>query len=150
MSERGSFTSEYIYDLEDYATIRAAITNAGIRLAPPAMNGDYEIPIVQGKVEGMTPDLEWWDLVESVIGVKTNGGIRFVVLCECGGIQFVEKKPNGCTLYSRLVKSPEEKRIDEELLAQKRAEEKQAWWIFRHGKYQIKRDNIVGTRKRGD
>ena len=150
MSERGSFTSEYIYDLEDYATIRAAITNAGIRLAPPAMNGDYEIPIVQGKVEGMTPDLEWLDLVESVIGVKTNGNIRFVVLSECGAVQLVEKEPDGGARTASLVEDVEEEREIERLLARKRAEEKQAWWIFLHGKYRIKKGKVAGTRKRGD
>ena len=149
MSEYSSFTSEYIFDPDDYATIRTALTDLGHWLAPPIMDGDYEAPIVQGELNGWSSYGEWLFLVDSLCRIKTNGRVRFVVLWGDGEMWLIEKDPKGRIEYSNLVADPEEKRRAAELSAQRKAERKQAWWIIAHRKYRIKKGKSAGTRKRG-
>lgn len=59
MSERSSFTSEYIYYTPDYEAIRKAANEWGngkyLNFAPPASWADNEMPIISGKVGGLHP-----------------------------------------------------------------------------------------------
>ena len=97
MSERGSFTTEYIYDGEDYESIRKALDhkNKYLCVSPPANWGYGEEPIVSGKVGDLTMNDEWMTVYEALDGVKTNKDVKVVVMCEGGMIALIIKRADG-------------------------------------------------------
>jgi len=101
MSERGSFTTQYIYNIEDYKTVRKALDGDDrfLCVSPPATwsNGEmtFEMPIVSGKVGEMAEGMEWTTIEEALRGVKTNEKVSIVIICDSGSIFLLAKKPNG-------------------------------------------------------
>ena len=114
MSERGSFTTEYMYNDRDYETIRNALDKKDkyLCVAPPATwsNGrdTYTMPIVSGKVGEMSPNREWLTIAEAVHGIVTESSIRIVVMCDAGSIILVTKEPNGDVCSEALMVDEEE------------------------------------------
>ena len=97
MSERGSFTTEYIYDGEDYETIRNALDhkNKYLCISPPANWGCGDEPIVSGKVGELTPNYEYMTICEALDGVKTNKDVKLIIMCEAGEIDLIVKRADG-------------------------------------------------------
>lgn len=102
MSERGSFTTEYIYRDSDYEIIRSCFEkdrNKYLCCAPPAywQDGDeiYYMKIVSGKVGGMYPSDECNIIVDCLEFVKTETTIKVVVMCDSGDIFLITKSPDG-------------------------------------------------------
>lgn len=110
MSERASFTTEYIYNDEDYKIIREALDKKGkyLCISPPATwsNEDetFEMPIVSGKVGELTEGWEYKTIIECLKYVKTKHMIRIVVMCDCGDIYLLCKEPDpqGWVNYTKL------------------------------------------------
>lgn len=84
MSERASFTSEYMYNTDDYDRIRAALdcNSKHLCIAPPTKWGNNEMPIVQGKVGSMTLGLEWLTLVGALRDVFVEDEAHFIVISD--------------------------------------------------------------------
>lgn len=108
MSERGSFTSEYFYNLHDYEIIRKALDKKGkyLCIAPPAVwecdqydgtHDTFEMPIVQGKVGELAMNCEYLTIMEAISGVRTKEEVNIVVMCDGGSIMLVTKEPEGAT-----------------------------------------------------
>lgn len=101
MSERGSFTTEYIYNTDDYQTIREALDwkSKYLCISPPATWSHDDMteimPIVSGKVGELDPGLEWVTIANALEGVKTKATIRVVVMTDAGAIQLVTKYYDG-------------------------------------------------------
>ena len=105
MSERMSFTSEYIYCDEDYKTLRALFEKDGdskyLCLAPVAKwtNGKevFEMPIIQGKINEMNWIPCTWDIIRYKLdGFKTEYEVKFVVINDSfGGVTIIKKSPEG-------------------------------------------------------
>ena len=106
MSERGSFTTQYIYNDTDYERIRKALDwkDKYLCVSPPATwsNGkqEFEMPIVSGKVGGLADNLEWMTIENALMGVETYAKVNVVVMCDGGNIILVTKDPDGKT-YTR-------------------------------------------------
>ena len=113
MSERGSFTTQYIYNWDDYQTIRNVLDQRDkyLCVSPPAYwsNGSqyFEMPIVSGKVGETGSNMEWMTIEHELEGVKTNKEVKVVVMCDAGSIILVTKKPNGDVDLGVLEKSKE-------------------------------------------
>lgn len=109
MSERGSFTTEYIYNDEDYKIIREALDQKRkyLCISPPATwsNGDetFEMPIVSGKVGELTSGWEYRTLEDALENVKTHNEVRIIVMCDSGDIYLMTKTPEGEVDYDELV-----------------------------------------------
>lgn len=109
MSERGSFTTQYFYNDDDYITIRKALNKKSkfLCVSPPATwnNGeqDLEETIVSGKVGELAMNCEWLTIVDAIYGVKTKEEVRIVVMCDGGSIILITKDPNGETNSQILV-----------------------------------------------
>lgn len=106
MSERGSFTTQYIYNEDDYKIVRAALdTKSKYRcIGGPATwsNGTktFEMPIVSGKVGGMAGGDEWEEVYDAFYGLKTETPITAVVMCDNGLLAMVAKTPDGeCAVF---------------------------------------------------
>jgi len=101
MSERASFTTQYIYDIDDYKTIREALDQKQkyLCVSPPATwsNGDmtFEMPIVSGKVGESSANMEWLTIEEALEGIETVEKVNIVVMCDGGSIILLTKEPNG-------------------------------------------------------
>ena len=105
MSERMSFTSEYIYNDEDYKNLRELFKKDGdskyLCLAPASKwsNGKevFEMPIIQGKIGEMNWIPFTWDIVKDKLsGFKTNFAVKFVVMNDSfGGVTIIDKDPEG-------------------------------------------------------
>lgn len=101
MSERGSFTTQYIYNDTDYERVRNALNqqNKHLCISPPATwsNSEqiFEMPIVSGKVGALSSGTEWFSIEEAIRGVKTYAKVDVVVMCDNGNIILVTKEPNG-------------------------------------------------------
>lgn len=103
MSERSSFTSEYIYDPVTCRAVRARLEEDGhgkyLCVAPaPAydMGGHhFELPIISGKIGTTSPGMEWLVLDEALRGLVTDSSVRFVAVCDSGAIQLVTKQADG-------------------------------------------------------
>ena len=103
MSERSSFTSEYIYDPVTYRLVRQRLEENGggkyLCLAPAPsydMGGHhFELPIISGKIGTMSMNSEWLELEDILHGLVTESRARFVIMCDGGAIQLVTKSPNG-------------------------------------------------------
>ena len=108
MSERASFTTQYIYDINDYKTIREALDQKHkyLCISPPATwsNGDmtFEMPIVSGKVGESSANMEWLTIEEALEGIETVEKVNIVVMCDGGSIVLVTKEPNGTTHHKWL------------------------------------------------
>lgn len=110
MSERGSFTTEYIYNDEDYEIIREALDQKRkyLCISPPATwtNGEgtvLEMPIVSGKVGELTSGWEYKTLESALENVKTHNEVRIIVMCDSGDIYLMTKTPEGEVDYDELV-----------------------------------------------
>ena len=103
MSERGSFTTEYIYNDSDYEIVRQCLEknrNKYLCCSPPAYwtRGDntFLMPIVSGKVGGMSPSFdETENVAQRLDGIKTEETIRVVVMCDSGDVFLLVKTPDG-------------------------------------------------------
>lgn len=103
MSERSSFTSEYIYDPVTYRTVRARLEENGsgkyLCVAPAPsydMSGHhFELPIISGKIGTLAMNSEWIDLEEILRGLVTDSPVRFVIVCDGGEIHLVTKQADG-------------------------------------------------------
>ena len=119
MSERMGFTSNYIYNDEDYKKLRKKFEDYGnskwMCLAPEAKWGKDEVmPIIQGKLGDMSDCPLDWSLWEILEGVETNSTVRFVVTGDTfGGIYVFTKESNG-VMYENFI--PEEEFQTEDYL----------------------------------
>lgn len=107
MSERCSFTSEYIYNEEDYKKLKEVLSrhkDKYICTSPPAEwhteKEDFEMPIIQGKTAGTCAGDEWMNLEDVLDGVTTEEKVRFVVLADSPelnnvSIYVLDKYPDG-------------------------------------------------------
>lgn len=86
MSERASFTSEYIYSWDDYTKVRKALDKKSkyLCIAPSVDWGAGELPIVQGKVGSLSSDMEYYTLVTALEGVQVDDSVDFVVISDSG------------------------------------------------------------------
>lgn len=85
MSERCSFTSEYIHNQNDYKILREIFDkeqNKYVCTAPPAQWADNEMPVIQGKTAGGCEDLVWMNVETLLEGVKTEYPVRFIVMAD--------------------------------------------------------------------
>ena len=84
MSERASFTSEYMYNTDDYNRIRNALDckSKHLCIAAPAKWGNNEMPIVQGKVGSLSLGLEWLTLVDALRDVFVVDEEHFIVISD--------------------------------------------------------------------
>lgn len=106
MSQRSSFTSEYIYCYDDYQILREKATKEAnhkyLCVAPPAVWCD-EMPIIQGKIGCFAPGMEYLELQDFLYGVKTKYPVTFLILpeghdsehCHPAPIMKVVKYPDG-------------------------------------------------------
>lgn len=112
MSERGSFATEYIYNENDYKTIRKALdqNDKYLCVCPPAFwnNGEQgiEMPIVSGKAGGIFPNMEWKTIAEAVNGVITHNEVKTFIMCEAGMVVMVKKSPSGEVRCYKLEEKP--------------------------------------------
>lgn len=120
MSERGSFTTEYIYNDEDYKIIREALDQKRkyLCIAPPATwsneNGTFEMPIVSGKVGELTSGWEYKTLENALENVKTHNEVRVIVMCDAGDIYLITKTPEGeVDHYELVIRESDEDEDDE-------------------------------------
>ena len=103
MSERSSFTSEYIYDQDTYKAVRSRLgggRNGKYLCIAPApsyeMGGHvFDLPIISGKIGTTAPYEEWLVLDEVLGGLATRKPVRFVIVCDSGPIQLVIKQADG-------------------------------------------------------
>lgn len=107
MSERMSFTSEYIYNNDDYKTLREVFeaheNSKYLTLAPESewSNGVdvFKEPIIQGKLGCISEFPSQWILYHILEGVETKERIRFVVMKDTyagfPGIVSLTKTPKG-------------------------------------------------------
>ena len=102
MSERGSFTTNYIYSGEDYRKVREALERDNGKfcaVAPPVVleydEQTVEAPIVQGKVGALYRKGEIEEISDRLDGLRTKEKITVVVICDCGSIEIIEKDPGG-------------------------------------------------------
>lgn len=103
MSERSSFVSEYIYNNNDYNILiehlkkqenykHFAISESCII----EYNGvKCIIPLISGKIGGLTPNHEYMILEEELFGIITESDIKFIIICESGTIYKTIKYANG-------------------------------------------------------
>lgn len=107
MSERCSFTSEYIYNEEDYKKLKEVLSrhkDKYLCTSPPAEwrteKENFEMPIIQGKTAGTCVGDEWMSLEDVLDGVTTEGKVRFVALTDSPklnnvSIYVLDKYPDG-------------------------------------------------------
>lgn len=91
MSERCSFTSEYMYNKHDYKKLRKIFSERNqngkfLCIAPPVKWSnsieEFEMPIIQGKTASMSVGEEHEALKDILQGVETEGTVRFVILTD--------------------------------------------------------------------
>lgn len=104
MSERASFTSEYISCPEDYAALREMAEEIGndkyLCFVPPTkwandQGEEFEMPIIQGKVGSLGSGMEYATLEERLEGLEVSAPIRFTVMSDNGDIVLLILNPNG-------------------------------------------------------
>ena len=101
MSERGSFTTEYIYNEEDYTIMYNALNkqNKYLCVSSPALwtseKRTFYMPIVSGKVGSLMLDCEWEEIVDAIEGIKTENDIIIIVICDSGIIVKIKKNSTG-------------------------------------------------------
>lgn len=85
MSERCSFTSEYIYCDDDYKTLWEKFRDRHDKtlcVSPPAQWDDNIMPIIQGKISDWGTDNVFTELWDILSGIKTKYTVRFVILAD--------------------------------------------------------------------
>ena len=101
MSERGSFTTQYIYNDADAKVIRNALDRKSkyLCISPPATwsNGTetFEMPIIFGKVGALDPGQEWRVIFDAFYGLKTETPVDAIVMCDDGTLAVIGKTPGG-------------------------------------------------------
>jgi hypothetical protein len=101
MSERGSFTTQYIYNDADARIVRKALDRKSkyLCISPPATwsNGaeTFSMPIISGKVGGLDSGDEWREIFEMFEDIKTEKPVAAVVMCDDAKIVLVAKTPKG-------------------------------------------------------
>ena len=84
MSERASFTSAYMYNLDDYKKLRSALNfkSKYFCLAPPVDWGAGELPIIQGKLGSLCMGYEYLELVDALFGISVEDEAHFIVISD--------------------------------------------------------------------
>lgn len=118
MSDRVSFTSEYMYAVADYQKLRARAESWGnskyLCFAPEAKWGENSMPILQGKIGVISGDAPYDPLCEFLRGVETEYPVSFLIHTECDRYYYdairVIKSPEGYTSVAELISEydPEE------------------------------------------
>lgn len=106
MSERCSFTSEYIHNRNDYKKLRYKFDeyNDKYLRVPQPMKLVYEnisedIPIIQGKTASMAVGCEYETLVSVLEDLVTEEPVRFVILTDSSKTDtMIIKEPEGNVL----------------------------------------------------
>lgn len=106
MSERCSFTSEYIYNRNDYKKLRYKFDEYNdkyLRVSQPMKlvyeNISEDIPIIQGKTASMTIGCEYETLVSVLEDLVTEEPVRFVILTDSSKTDtMIIKDPKGNVL----------------------------------------------------
>lgn len=105
MSQRSSFTTEYIYHDEDYDNLRAYLEEQGAKhkylcICEPftyCKNGE-PMPIIAGKVGSLGHGQEWFDFMEYIEDFRPKKPIRFVIVAEDPYgpmVQIIDLMPDG-------------------------------------------------------
>lgn len=111
MSERCSFTSEYIHNRDDYKKLRNKFNQYNdkyLRVSPPIRlvyeSVSEEIPIIQGKTASMAVGCEY-EVLESVLeGLVTEEPVRFVILTDSSDKDtMIIKDPDGNVLVYDII-----------------------------------------------
>lgn len=112
MSERCSFTSEYIHNRNDYKKLRDKFNEYNdkyLRVSQP-MKLVYEsisedIPIIQGKTASMAVGCEYETLVSVLEDLVTEEPVRFVILTDSSKKDtMIIKDPEGNVLVYDIMK----------------------------------------------
>ena len=115
MSQRSTFTSEYIYCEQDYKAIRAEAERWGnhklLCFSPPCKWDDNEMPIIQGKIGEYSEYHEIYVLEDFLRAVRIKYPVTFILLLEGDGYFLLTKCPDGTIIRKKLIVS-EEKRAD--------------------------------------
>lgn len=106
MSERCSFTSEYIYNRNDYKKLRDKFDEYNykyLRVSQPMKlvyeNISEDIPIIQGKTASMAVGCEYETLVSVLEDLVTEEPVRFVILTDSSKTDtMIIKDPEGNVL----------------------------------------------------
>lgn len=126
MSERMSFTSEYIYSPDDYKKLREVFeaheNSKYLTLAPESewSNGVdvFKEPIIQGKLGCISEFPSQWILYHILEGVETKERIRFVVMKDTyagfPGIVSLTKTPNGDVIVCSIRQEEIDKDLENE------------------------------------
>lgn len=117
MSDRCSFTSEYIYNWNDYKRLKDVFSGHQTKylcVAPPAewSNGEetFEMPIIQGKAYGSGAGDEWEILDNMLDGLVTEDRVRFVILTDTPkegrtAMYVLDKRPDGIVEKRNILES---------------------------------------------
>lgn len=99
MSERGSFTTQYMYNGRDYEIIRKVLDKDSkyLCVSPPAYwgNKDNELPIVSGKVGEISCGMEWLTIASALFEVQTEEDVNIVIMEDIGDILLLTKSSEG-------------------------------------------------------
>lgn len=106
MSERCSFTSEYIHNRNDYKKLRDRFDEYNdkyLRVSQPMKfvyeNISEDIPIIQGKTASMAVGCEYETLVSVLEDLVTEEPVRFVILTDSSKTDtMIIKEPEGNVL----------------------------------------------------
>lgn len=106
MSERCSFTSEYINNRNDYKKLRDKFDEHNdkyLRVSQPMKlvyeNISEDIPIIQGKTASMTVGCEYETLASVLEDLVTEEPVRFVILTDSSKTDImIIKDPEGNVL----------------------------------------------------
>lgn len=113
MSERCSFTSEYIHNRDDYRKLRDKFNQYNdkyLRVSPPIRlvyeSISEDVPIIQGKTASMAVGCEY-EVLESVLeGLVTEEPVRFVILTDSSDKDtMIIKDSNGNVLVYDIIKN---------------------------------------------
>lgn len=100
MSERSSFTTEYIYNYETYKILREELEKKQFLydfMVAPQHGTMYPLglPILSGKISVLSQGCEFLYLDELLSGIKTPTDVRFVIMCENEDIILMKKFASG-------------------------------------------------------
>lgn len=101
MSERGSFCTEYIYCrpcLEVAKAVLVADDKFLKGVVIPGWQGHADLPIVAGKIGGLSSGEEIWDFASSYgeeIAAEICHEMRIAVMADSGGSQIFVLRPGG-------------------------------------------------------
>lgn len=101
MSEKGSFVTEYIYCVKCLEAAKAVLVADGKFLrgvAIPGWQGHADLPIVAGKIGGLSSGEEIWDFPNSYgeeIAAAICHEMRITVLADNGDCEIFLLRPGG-------------------------------------------------------